>query len=79
MNKEQKYVIVVAIIIFLFVTLNPSWPQMGKYDIINDRWPFFTTRPMYHYWAIIAVPTVALYFHFKDKKPKDDQNKQGNG
>jgi hypothetical protein len=50
---------------------------MGEYDIINDRRPFFTKRPMYQYWAVIAVPSVALFYYFKDKnkkekKPKDD-------
>ena len=76
MNKKQKKVVFVSVLLFLFVTLNPSFPQMGKYDIIDDRRPFFTQRPMYQYWAIIAVPAVALYYHFKDKKdkkPKDDQ------
>ena len=68
MNKKQKWLILISILIFLFVTLNPSCPRMGERKIIDDSRPLFTKRPMYHYWAIIAVPTVALFFYFKDKK-----------
>ena len=86
MNKKQKWLILISILIFLFVTLNPSvfeisplymwgYDGTGKYP---SREPYFSTRPMYQNWALIAVPSVALFYYFKDenkkdKKPKDEQ------
>jgi len=70
MNKNQKRLILISIIIFLFVTLNPSVFRIGPYALWGRGagTPYFTARPMYQYWAVIAVPTIALFYYFKDKK-----------
>ena len=81
MNKKQRIVVLVSILLFLFVTLNPSVFRLSPRDIFgskggifyesrNYRSPYFTIRPMYQYWAVIAVPAVALYYYFKDKNKK---------
>jgi len=86
MNRKQKIVLWSSIVLFLFVTLNPSVfrvkpshflgdtyyriGQSGPYNIPSHpkrHHPYFTERPMYQYWAIIAVPTIALIYSLKDK------------
>jgi len=72
MNKKQKWLVLVSVIIFLFVTLNPSVFKIGPYDLWGRGagTPYFAIRPMYQNWAVIAVPAVALFYYFKDKKPR---------
>ena len=75
MNKKQKILIIISTIIFLFVTLNPSVFRISPLDIWGydgtgkypSRSPYFTIRPMYQNWAVIAVPSVAFFYYFKDK------------
>lgn len=80
MNKQQKWLIAISTIIFLFVTLNPSVFRVGlkktRYKMVGDttwttrisRKPYFSTQPMYHYWAVIAVPSAVLFFIFKKEE-----------
>jgi hypothetical protein len=76
MNKKQKCLIIASVLIFLFVTLNPTVFQTGKIihiegvlsPDIDRKYIYFTERPMYEYWACIAVPTIALFYFLKDKK-----------
>ena len=89
MNKKQKWLVLVSVIIFIFVTLNPSVFQLKPAHILGDSYyrfgqsgpydmpqhpkrhhPYFTERPMYQYWAVIAVPTIAFFYFFKDKKTR---------
>lgn len=81
LKQKRKCLILTSVLIFLFVTLNPSVFRITPSDVFGgSRYvdPYFTRLPMYQYWAVIAVPSVALFYYFKDKnetdkKPKDEQ------
>jgi hypothetical protein len=76
MNKKQKWLTLISVLIFLFVTLNPL-----VFHIMTSGSRariYFTSYPIYQYWAVIAVPFFALFYYFndedkKDNKPKDEQ------
>lgn len=78
-NKKQKRLIIISTVLFLFVTLNPSVFQITPHDIGDfprrNYSPLFSKRPMYEYWAVIAVPSVALFYYLKDKNEKDKNPK----
>ena len=73
MNKKQKWLTLIGVLIFLFVTLNPMVFHI-KTSGSRAR-IYFTRYPMYQYWAVIAVPYFALFYYFKDENKKDKNTK----
>ena len=72
MNKKQKRLILIGVLIFLFVTLNPMvFHIMSRGDHARI---YFTRYPMYQYWAVIAVPFFALFYYFKNEDKKDNKS-----
>jgi len=77
MNKKQIILVSISIVLFIFVTLDlkivPYHPRSAIVGTSSQtRYKALSSfRPMYHYWAMIAVPFAFIFYLLKDTKNKD--------
>jgi hypothetical protein len=73
MNKRQKIVLWVGIIVFVLIGLATPKKQTGLFRRQGQVAEVDLVR-LCTYWSMTVVVTGGLIYTFKDSKPKDEQD-----